>query len=114
MINIQPLFLIHNSTLSLPFQISEGKFSASINLIKQLDFETKPSYILTIQAQDSATTNPLTAFATVAINVIDVQDQPPTFLNAPYSATLQENTVEVLISQSLFEFTKANRKLIHF
>jgi hypothetical protein len=48
--------------------------------------------VLTIQAKDGANENVLSAFATIAINVIDVQDQQPVFANAPYSATLQENT----------------------
>ncbi|XP_055687294.1 cadherin-23 [Lutzomyia longipalpis] len=71
---------------------SEGNFSATIRLIKPLDFETRPSYLLTLKAKDGAFSNPLTALASVAINVIDVQDQPPVFINAPYSATIPENT----------------------
>lgn len=59
-----------------------------------LDFETQPSYILTIKAIDGADTNPLTAFATVAISVIDIQDQPPIFVSAPYSTTIFENAIE--------------------
>lgn len=60
-----------------------------------LDFESATSYSLTIMASDQSTDNPLSATANVAINVRDVQDQPPVFLNAPYSATLQENTSPV-------------------
>lgn len=67
---------------------------AVITLKKPLDFETRPSYILSIKAKDSSTVHPLTAFATVAINVIDIQDQPPVFINAPYSATIPENSPE--------------------
>lgn len=74
------------------FQIAEGRYNASIKLLKQLDFETRPSYVLTLLAKDGANTNPLSAFATISINLIDIQDQPPVFINAPYSITLQENT----------------------
>lgn len=73
---------------------AEGNFTAVITLLKPLDFETRPSYVLTIMARDGASSNPLTAFATISINVIDVQDQPPVFVNAPYSTTIQENTPE--------------------
>lgn len=73
-------------------QISNGNYTANIQLLKQLDFETRPTYILTIVAKDNAPLNPLSAFATVSINVEDVQDQPPIFINAPYSATVRENT----------------------
>lgn len=71
---------------------ADGNYSAKITLIKSLDFETKSSYILTILAKDGSYSNPLSAYATIAINLIDIQDQPPVFINAPYSATLYENT----------------------
>lgn len=73
---------------------AEGNFTAIITLLQPLDFETRPSYVLTMMARDGATSNALTAFATVTINVIDVQDQPPVFTNAPYSSTIAENTPE--------------------
>lgn len=47
-----------------------------------------------MKAKDGATTNPLSALATVAISIIDIQDQPPVFINAPYSTSLAENTAE--------------------
>lgn len=76
-------------------KISDGRYGASIRLRKVLDFETRPSYILTLRARDGATTNQLTAFATIAINLIDIQDQPPVFANTPYSTNILENTPEV-------------------
>lgn len=78
----------------LILQIAEGTFRAHISLIKQLDFETRSAYIMTLKASDGAS-SPLTAFASVAIDVLDVQDQPPVFLNSPYSATVAENTASV-------------------
>ncbi|XP_055843271.1 cadherin-23 [Episyrphus balteatus] len=73
-------------------KISEGNFTARLSLLKELDFESRPSYIMTIMARDKAIGNQLSSFATVSINVVDVQDQPPVFTNAPYSATVEENT----------------------
>jgi hypothetical protein len=58
---------------------ADGNYSAKITLIKTLDFEVKSSYILTILAKDGSYSNPLSSYATVAINLIDVQDQPPVF-----------------------------------
>lgn len=52
------------------------------------------SYSLVLQAADSSP-NPLTATANVVIDVIDVQDQAPVFIGAPYSATVEENTPPV-------------------
>ncbi|XP_049539119.1 cadherin-related family member 2 isoform X1 [Anopheles darlingi] len=86
--DICDVFAVHTE------KIAQGKFAASLELRKPLDFETRPSYILTIQAKDGSPTNALRAYATVAITILDVQDQPPVFINAPYSATIPENTIE--------------------
>lgn len=73
-------------------KVGDGVYKGIITLKEALDFESTSSYSLTIMATDLSPENPLTATANVAINVKDIQDQPPIFLNAPYSATLQENT----------------------
>lgn len=70
---------------------SDGKYAAEIKLIKPLDFESRKSYVLTILARDGSRDNPLTSNATVNINVIDAQDQPPVFYGEPYSVSLLEN-----------------------
>lgn len=70
---------------------SEGNYSAEIRLIKQLDFESRKSYVLMILARDGSRDNPLSSNATVNINVVDAQDQPPVFYGEPYSVSLQEN-----------------------
>lgn len=53
-------------------KLSEGNFTTMITLLKPLDFETRPSYLLTIMAKDGAATNALSAFATVSINVVSL------------------------------------------
>lgn len=73
-------------------QIAPGNFTAKITLRKMLDFETQPSYVLTLTARDNALVNKLSSQASISISVIDVQDQIPVFVNAPYSATINENT----------------------
>lgn len=73
-------------------KLASGNYTVAIRLKKQLDFETRPSYILSLKANDGALENRLSALASVAISVIDIQDQPPIFLNAPYSKTVLENT----------------------
>lgn len=72
-------------------RIGDGNFTTIITLEEPLDFESRPSYILTLLATDGAETNALSAMATISVNVVDVQDQPPVFNNAPYSATIEEN-----------------------
>jgi len=87
----------HHFILHTFFQISEGKYQGTIKLLQPLDFERQRSYSLTIKATDRAKNlnKRLTATANVVIDVEDVQDQRPIFINAPYSATTQENTPEV-------------------
>lgn len=70
---------------------SEGNYTAEIRLKKLVDFESRKSYVLTIVARDGSLENPLSSNATVNINVIDAQDQPPIFYGEPYSVSLQEN-----------------------
>lgn len=69
----------------------EGNYTAELRLLKPLDYETKKSYALTVLARDGSRDNPLSSNATININVIDSQDQPPLFYGGPYTATLEEN-----------------------
>ena len=49
---------------------------------------------MVIQAQDSSNdpASSLSSTSTVMIEIIDVQDQPPVFLNAPYTMVVYENS----------------------
>ncbi|XP_012262137.2 cadherin-23 isoform X2 [Athalia rosae] len=75
-------------------KLGEGRYEVRITLAKPLDYERRNSYLINLVAVDGASdpAKRLNARATVAVDVLDVQDQPPTFLNAPYSAALPENT----------------------
>ncbi|KYQ51361.1 Cadherin-23 [Trachymyrmex zeteki] len=75
-------------------KIAEGEYDVLITLAKPLDYERRNSYLINLLAVDGASdpSKRLQARATVAVDVLDVQDQPPVFLNAPYSAALPENT----------------------
>ncbi|XP_016921882.1 cadherin-23 isoform X3 [Apis cerana] len=75
-------------------KLAEGKYDVQISLAKSLDYERRNSYLINLLAIDGASdvSRRLQARATVAVDVLDVQDQPPVFLNAPYSAALPENT----------------------
>lgn len=71
--------------------MSEGFYKASIMLIKPLNYETQSSYSLWLKAIDSNPKKPLSTMAKVIIDVEDIQDQPPIFLNTPYSISIFEN-----------------------
>lgn len=75
-------------------KLAEGRYDVQITLMNPLDYERRNSYLINLLAVDGASDpfKRLEARATVAVDVLDVQDQPPAFLNAPYSAALPENT----------------------
>lgn len=75
-------------------KVAEGKYDVRIRVVKSLNYERRSSYLITLLATDGASdvAKRLKARATVAVDVLDVQDQPPIFLNAPYSAAIPENT----------------------
>lgn len=70
--------------------ISEGRYKGSISLkAATLNYESISQYSMTLMAKDRGGLN---STVHVTIDVIDVQDEPPRFLNAPYTAVVQENT----------------------
>lgn len=75
-------------------RISSGKYAGVLTVRGQLNYEDASRYVLVIQAEDSAKEPELSlsSTATVTVEVLDVQDQPPIFLNAPYRTVIQENT----------------------
>ncbi|XP_075970125.1 cadherin 74A [Anticarsia gemmatalis] len=73
--------------------VTENEYQVRLYLNQELDFESRSAYIISLEAAD-ASDKPLRAFASVAVAIWDVQDQPPAFVNAPYSATVPENTPE--------------------
>ncbi|KFP90660.1 Neural-cadherin, partial [Apaloderma vittatum] len=63
--------------------------SASILVAEPLDYETTKSFLLRVRAQNVAAF-PLAAFATVYINVTDVNDNVPFFTSSIYEASVTE------------------------
>ena len=59
-------------------------------LKKPLNFEDKSSYNLVLEARDGGEEGALKDTEDVIIQIEDVQDQDPIFLNGPYSATVPE------------------------
>jgi len=74
--------------------LNPGEYIGLVVLKKPLNYEEKSSYNLVIQAQDSGEDQILSSTANVLIQVEDIQDQDPVFLNAPYSATVPEGSQE--------------------
>ncbi|RWS14502.1 cadherin-23-like protein [Dinothrombium tinctorium] len=73
-----------------PQQVGEGKYKVTISLKgTPLDYELVPNYVMTLIATDKGG---LQSLEDVHIKVNDIQDEPPKFLNYPYSLTVNEST----------------------
>lgn len=76
------------------FSISED--TGVVRVAKNLNFERKSRYILTVRAEDSSNDddeNIRYDTATISITVGDINDNPPTFLDSPYLAYVMENVI---------------------
>ncbi|NWT65859.1 CADN protein, partial [Prunella himalayana] len=63
--------------------------SASLLVAEPLDFETTKFFTLTVRAQNVAMT-PLASFATVCVNITDVNDNVPFFMTSNYEVHVPE------------------------
>ena len=67
-----------------------GQTTGKIFVAKPLDYETTSFYSLTVKARDGGTV-PLSAFATVEIQINNVNDNAPRFKKPRYRETVREN-----------------------
>jgi protocadherin Fat 4 len=75
--------------------------SGEVILVRELNFEKIQSYVLTISAKDSGIW-PLSATQILIVNVTDVNDNAPHFINCTSALKLQENApVGTVIMQCL-------------
>ncbi|XP_044747791.1 cadherin-related tumor suppressor [Coccinella septempunctata] len=77
------------------FNIAED--TGVIRVAKNLNFERKSRYLLTVKAEDCAGDINgdvvRSDVAEVSITISDINDNPPTFLDSPYLAYVMENTI---------------------
>lgn len=73
------------------FSISED--GGAVRVAKNLNFERKARYVLTVRAEDCAGAGGRFDTAVIAISVADINDNPPTFLDSPYLAYVVEGVV---------------------
>ena len=72
----------------------EGTYRGLVTLKKALNYEVRNSYNLIVEAVDAGEDRILSSTSSIYVQVEDVQDQNPVFLNAPYSKTVPEGTPE--------------------
>ncbi|XP_009947990.1 PREDICTED: neural-cadherin-like [Leptosomus discolor] len=83
--------LVPETNMPVRFYLTPNRHdgSASILVAEPLDYETTKSFLLRVRAQNVAAV-PLAAFATVYINVTDVNDNVPFFTSSIYEASVIE------------------------
>ena len=65
---------------------------------KSLDYENVTQVILQIEASDQGTPKRLSNSTMVTINVTDVNDETPTFVQPPQSINVSENEIKSKLS----------------
>lgn len=80
-------YTIVGGDINLDFSIGED--SGVIRVAKNLNFERKNQYVLTVQAEDSGN-DVRYGTATATITILDVNDNAPSFLDSPYMAYVME------------------------
>lgn len=88
-------FSISNGDDNRDFSISED--SGVVRVAKNLNYERKSRYVLTVRAEDCASDigSGETRFDTaeLIISITDINDNQPTFLDSPYLAYVMENVI---------------------
>ena len=67
-----------------------GAQNGRVTLVRALDFETHETYSVSVFAMDGGSP-PLSAMATLVVNVTDTNDNAPMFAQDPYQVTVPEN-----------------------
>ncbi|VVD04616.1 unnamed protein product [Leptidea sinapis] len=73
------------------FSISED--TGVVRVAKNLNYERKSRYVLTIRADDCAEDDARFDTAELSISLQDINDNPPTFLDSPYLSYVMENVI---------------------
>ncbi|XP_076056440.1 cadherin-87A-like [Oratosquilla oratoria] len=71
-------------------RLEEGDYVGIVSLRRPLDYEKRRQYTMAVRARDNGEERQLSSTAYLELEVEDVQDQPPVFELAPFSATVRE------------------------
>ena len=77
-------YVLRSQLQSLPFLVSQ---QGRISITEPLDRETRDTYVMTLSVSDST----VTIQTTMVVNVNDIDDNPPRFIQAPSNIQIQEN-----------------------
>ena len=79
--------------------------SGSVTVKQALDYESVPSYLLTVTAIDGDSASPKSASVNVTVTLRDENDNAPTFTPTVYSVTIAEDTA---VSTNILNLTCAD------
>ena len=82
------------------FDFHIGEDSGVIRVAKNLNFERRSQYVLTVQVEDSGNDVRYDT-ATVTIAIVDINDNPPVFLHSPYVAYVMEEMGQLTMPVSI-------------
>ena len=80
-------------------------------LKKPLNFEDKSSYNLVLEARDGGEEGALSAFEDIIIQIEDVQDQDPVFLNGPSSHQMKGLETLICLATKILKIGPKLREL---
>lgn len=104
-INGDVFYSIHSGNDGKKFSIDVA--TGQIILNKELDREDRSRYVLTVTAYDGALTNPLSATASVVIDVLDENDNAPVFSQSEAKVSVME-TAPIGTKLSQFQATDSD------
>ena len=76
--------------ISKLFRFTINSQSGEISTVQALDYESQSQYVLQVEAIDSAVDRRV-GTSSVTVNVIDVQDEIPIFVQVSISTSVNEN-----------------------
>ncbi|KAG8453727.1 hypothetical protein GDO86_000378 [Hymenochirus boettgeri] len=97
-------------------QFSIDELSGIISLEKPLDRELQSLYTLTVKATDQGLPRKLSSLASVAVSVLDINDNPPVFEHREYGSSLSEDVgvgTEVLQVYATSRDIEANAEITY-
>ncbi|XP_064481963.1 cadherin-related tumor suppressor-like [Ornithodoros turicata] len=93
-----------------------GEDTGIVRVRKNLDYERKNRYVVTVQAEDSGNDVRYDT-ATVTITLTDVNDNAPVFLDSPYEVNVVENSDRVpaaIVTMSAYDADLLPRGNLHY
>lgn len=102
--------IVHNESTIMPFTIS--KFTGVLTVDGELDRETRDKYNFMVQAKDNPRDEQsLTSTVSVEVNVLDINDNPPTFYGYDDIIQVENNKIDADYNRNQHKYTSYSASL---